>query len=136
MEQQRKDGRGWLVRVAWFALMMGLTARLGDEVRLYCQLRERRLQAEREVVTLRRQVRLLQNKLDYLRTPEGMQFARRLQGIAKDNERLFVLDGAMPFSDIVDLLPGGLEEWLTDQPSPHSHHPMSSLPPLLSPMRR
>lgn len=136
MAMGRKDGRRWLTKVVWFALVLGLTARLGDEVRLYCQLRERRLQAEREVAALRWQVRLLKNKLRYLHTPEGIRFARRLQGIAEGDEHLFILDGVMPFADIVDLLPGGLEEWRSDHPSSSYRHPTPSLPPLPSLMRR
>jgi hypothetical protein len=136
MRRQDGDGRMWLTKVVWFALVMGLTARLGDEVRLYCQLRERRLQAEREVATLRRQVRLLENKLRYLHTPDGIRFAHRLQGIAQGGERLFVLDGVTPFTDIVELLPGGLEEWQNAQPSPPQRHRPPSPSPLPSPTRR
>ncbi|GBC97520.1 hypothetical protein HRbin17_00007 [bacterium HR17] len=133
MSQRQADWREWLGRCVWFALVLGLTARLGDEVRVYAALRAQRHHMAQTVAVLRHRVRLLENKLRYLHTPDGVQFVRRLQGVAPANERLFIFPDGLPLpADIVDLLPGGLEEWHNNATA-GSPVPPRSLPPHLVP---
>lgn len=115
MSERWQNGKAWLWRVVGFALLMGLTARLSDEVRSYAAIRQQRLTMDEEVRKLERQVNLLKNKLRYLKTPDGVRFAKRLQNISSSRERLLpVVDDDNLVIDVVQLLPGGLEEWEED----------------------
>ncbi len=110
VKTKKVQWHGLLVWV-WFVSLVGLTARLGDNVRLYATLRQQRQQGEVALQRVKRQVVILQNKLRYLHTPEGVGLVQRAQFWGTDKEQLLVLDGMLfPFS-IIELLPGGFEEW-------------------------
>lgn len=95
----------------WFAVIVGITARLGEDICLYATLRQNRLQLQRELQMLNHQATVLQNKLRYLYTPDGIRWVQRSQLMGVGNEKIFVLeDGLLPIS-MTELLPGGFEEW-------------------------
>lgn len=99
----------------WFAMIVGMTARLGEDIRLYTSLRQQRVQIQSELQRLKYQVTVLQNKLRYLYTMEGVQLVQRANLSPVGNEKIFVLEGSLPPIGIMDLLPGGFEEWDENQ---------------------
>lgn len=98
----------------WFAMLTGMTARLGDEIRLYSALRLQRSELQSELQRLNHQVTVLQNKLRFLYTPEGIGLVQRTQLSGTGKERLLVFEDGLPPISILDLLPGGFEEWNKD----------------------
>ncbi|MCX7643656.1 MAG: hypothetical protein N2116_07625, partial [Armatimonadetes bacterium] len=99
----------------WFAIIVGITARLGDDFRLYSYLRQRRCELQSEIQMLDRQLAVLQNKLRYLYTPDGVRLVQRTRFHKTDGEKLFVLEDELLPISIMDLLAGGFEEWSTDE---------------------
>ncbi|MDW8030070.1 MAG: hypothetical protein RMK94_16960 [Armatimonadota bacterium] len=95
----------------WFSVVVGLTARLSEDVRLYAVLRQERLQLQLELQRLKHQTIVLQNKLRYLYTPEGERLVYKSQLVGVNGEKIFVLEGDFLPIGIMDLLPGGFEEW-------------------------
>ncbi len=98
---------------AWFlfTITVGMMARLGDDFRLYLDLRQRNHQLQLELQMLDHQISLLQNKLRYLYTPDGIRLVRRTQFYKASGEKLFVFEDEMPPISVMDLLAGGFEEW-------------------------
>lgn len=99
----------------WFAFIVGMTARLGDDFRLYSHLRQQHFQLQLELQTLNHQLAILQNKLRYLYTPDGVRLVQRMQYQGTSGEKLFVLEDELPPISIMDLLAGGFEEWNTGE---------------------
>lgn len=119
MKGNRRNLWTWLEWGLWFALSVGLMARLGDEMRAYAVLRQQRLDVTAEVERLQRKVQLLQNKLHYLQMPDGIRLAQRLHGVASKGEKVLIfIDDKLPPIDIVEFLPGGLEEWHAERHQP------------------
>ncbi len=104
----------------WFAVVIGMTVRIGDAVRVWSVYRTQRLQLQKELRCLQKEITVLENKLRFLYTPEGVRFVQRAQYVGADNERLFVIENGLPPISIIDLLPGGLEEWHDDGQRPAS----------------
>ncbi len=104
----------------WFAVVIGMTVRIGDAVRVWSLYRTQRLQLQKELRRLQKEITVLENKLRFLYTPEGVRFVQRAQYVGTDNERLFVIENGLPPISIIDLLPGGLEEWHDDGQRPAS----------------
>lgn len=98
----------------WFASVVGMTARLGDDLRLYSELRQQRHQLQQELQALDHQLAILQNKLRYLYTPDGVRLVRRMQFHRASEEKLFVFEDGLPPIGITELLAGGFEEWNSD----------------------
>ncbi|MGQ9463919.1 MAG: hypothetical protein ACUVTP_12295 [Candidatus Fervidibacter sp.] len=101
----------------WFAVLTGTMARLGDEIRLYSTLRCQRRELQSELQRLDQQITVLQNKLRFLYTPEGVGLVQRTQLSGTGKEKLLVFEDGLPPISILDLLPGGLEEWNKDRES-------------------
>lgn len=95
----------------WFAVIVGMTARLGDDFRVYSGLRQQTRELQSELQVLDRQLAILQNKLRYLYTPDGIRLVQRTQFQKSEGEKLFVLEDGLPPIGIMDLLAGGFEEW-------------------------
>ncbi|MCS3920405.1 hypothetical protein Q2T83_09815 [Fervidibacter sacchari] len=95
----------------WFATLVGMTARVGEDFRLYVALRQQRLQLQSELQRLDREVTILQNKLRFLHTPEGVRLVQRAQLLGTEKERLLVFEEGLPPISILELLSGGFEEW-------------------------
>lgn len=89
-------------------------ARLGDDFRLYLDLRQRNGQLQSELQMLDHQISLLQNKLRYLYTSDGIRLVRRTQFYKASGEKLFVFEDELPPISVMDLLAGGFEEWNVD----------------------
>ncbi|MEZ8220424.1 hypothetical protein GG496_000591 [Candidatus Fervidibacteria bacterium JGI MDM2 JNZ-1-D12] len=98
----------------WFAVIVGMTARLGDDFRLYSELRQQRRQLQSELQTLDHQLAILKNKLRYLYTPDGVRMVQRMQFQRTGGEKLFVFEDGLPPMGIMELLAGGFEEWDSD----------------------
>ncbi len=95
----------------WFTITVGMMARLGDDFRLYLDLRQRNGQLQSELQMLDHQISLLQNKLRYLYTSDGIRLVRRTQFYKSSGEKLFVFEDGLPPISVMDLLAGGFEEW-------------------------
>lgn len=95
----------------WFAVVVGMAARLGDDFRVYSSLRQQCRELQSELQMLDRQIAVLQNKLRYLYTPDGIRLVQRTQFYKADGEKLFVFEDGLPPIGIMDLLAGGFEEW-------------------------
>ncbi len=98
----------------WFAIVVGMTARLGDDFRVYSELRQRCRELQAELQALDRQLAILQNKLHYLYTPDGVRLVQRMQFNGTNGEKLFVFEDGLPPMGIMELLAGGFEEWVLD----------------------
>ncbi|MCS7265404.1 MAG: hypothetical protein NZ805_11285 [Armatimonadetes bacterium] len=96
----------------WFAVVVGITARLGEDFRSYVALRNESLQLQAELESLDHKINVLQNKLRYLYTPEGVRLVQRLQlvGTSEEEKILVFEEDLFPIS-LIELLPGGFEEW-------------------------
>jgi len=95
----------------WFAVLVGMTARVGEDFRLYTALRQQSLQLHSELQRLDREVAILQKKLRFLHTPEGVQLVQRARLWGTEKERLLVFEEGLPPISILELLSGGFEEW-------------------------
>jgi hypothetical protein len=95
----------------WFATLVGMTARVGEDFRLYAALRQQSHQLRSELQRLDREVAILQNKLRFLHTPEGVRLVQRAQLWGAGEERLLVFEEGLPPISILELLSGGFEEW-------------------------
>ncbi|MCX7643165.1 MAG: hypothetical protein N2116_05095 [Armatimonadetes bacterium] len=115
MRRLEPDLKQRLLVGLWFAIVVGMTARLGDDFRLYSRLRQQRCELQLELQNLDHQLAVLQNKLRYLHTPDGIRLVRRIQFHKASGEKLFVLEDGLPPISIMDLLAGGFEEWNTDE---------------------
>jgi hypothetical protein len=103
----------------WFATLVGMTARVGEDFRLYASLRQQRLQLQSELQRLDREVSILQNKLRFLHTPEGARLVQRAQFYGTEKERLLVFEEGLPPISILELLSGGFEEWSASEKPNH-----------------
>lgn len=95
----------------WFAFTVGMMARLGEDFRLYLDLRQQNRQLQSELQMLDHQISLLQNKLRYLYTSDGIRLVRRTQFYKTTGEKLFVFEDELPPISVMELLAGGFEEW-------------------------
>ncbi len=111
MQRQPSAWRHGLLLGLWFAAVVGLVAGLGDSIRLYAALRSQRQQLQAEVQRLQRELTVLQNKLAFLNTPEGIRLVQRAQCVNGDGEKLLVVERGLPLVSLMDLIPGGIEEW-------------------------
>lgn len=110
MREGSIDLRQRLLVGFWFVTLVGMMAGLSDDLRLLSSLHHWHLQMKRESQRLDREIAVLQNKLRYLYTPEGVQSVRRTQFLT-DRGRLLVFEDGLPPIGVVELLPGGFEEW-------------------------
>jgi hypothetical protein len=103
----------------WFATLVGMTARVGEDFRLYAALRQQSHQLHSELQRLDREVAILQNKLRFLHTPEGVRLVQRAQLWGAGEERLLVFEEGLPPISILELLSGGFEEWSASEKPNH-----------------
>ncbi len=95
----------------WFAVVVGMMARLGEDFRLLAALRQEKQQLQEENRRLNHRLIVLQNKLRFLSTPEGVRMVKKMQLMVGNGEKIFVLEEGFFMIGVMDLLPGGFEEW-------------------------